>query len=199
MSFQSRAGRTTSPRVVQRDHAVLLAADGDRGDVVEQAAGEADSSAAAQTRVDLGAVRMRRRAGRTTCPVSASQTRTLVDWVEQSMPATRVLMRSILRHRAPAVTPAPDRPPTRAGTPAVRPAGAGRSTAGPAATRAGPAGYPRSPDPATRRAGPAGHPPRRIGRLHAQLGAGLVHERRGGGADRRVVPVDAGVEDEAAS
>src|SRR5690348_15874757 len=76
------------------------------------------------------------------------------------MPTTRVLIRSILRHRPP-----------------------------PRHSRAArPAGHQAAPDPPDTR-------PRWVGRLHAQFGAGLVHERRGGGADRGVVSVDARVED----
>src|SRR6185312_5572850 len=209
VSFQSRAGRTTSPASSSATMPCCWPPTEIAATSSSRPPDEADSSAAAQT---AGSISVTSGCGaepdRTTCPVPASQTRTLVDWVEQSMPATRVLMRSILRHRAPArhsragpapyprrhrpatyprrprpaTRPRPHRPatrprrrPARAGTgrPPAR-AGAGRSTAG-----AGPAAYPR-----------------RTGRLHAQLGAGLVHERRGGGADRRVVPVDAGVEDQ---
>ena len=96
VSFHSSAGRTTSPVVVQAHHAVLLAADADRGDAVEQPAGgrlreRVPTTAAGSTSVASGCAA---RPSRTTAPVSASHTTTFVDWVDESTPATSVIDRT---------------------------------------------------------------------------------------------------------
>ena len=56
LSFHSRASRTGSPRVVDEHHAVLLAADGDRLDAVEQAVGGLLPGLPPEVCVDLGHV-----------------------------------------------------------------------------------------------------------------------------------------------
>ena len=77
--------------LVEADHAVLLAADGDGGDVVEPA-GLVRAPTAAPSHQAAGSTSVPSGCGarpcRTSAPVSASRITTLQDWVEESIPAT---------------------------------------------------------------------------------------------------------------
>ena len=115
VSFHSSASRTTSPCSSSSDHAVLLTTDGDRGDAVEEAVAVASCEARHQwrgwTSVPSG---WEARPVRTTSPVSASQTRTLQDWVERVDPGDEGPVGSCVlrRHQASSqvMTTFPDAP-----------------------------------------------------------------------------------------
>jgi hypothetical protein len=93
VSFHSSAGRTTAPASSRATIPCCWPPTAIAATPSSRPPDDAESSAAAQT---AGSTSVASGCGaepeRTTSPVSASQTRTLVDWVEQSMPATRVRM-----------------------------------------------------------------------------------------------------------
>ena len=100
LSFQSRASRTGVPVSSTQHHAVLLAADGERLDAVEEARGRLLPGLPPDPCVDLRQVGVRRTSLAHDLAGPVSHTTTLVLWVEQSTPATRVT-RARLPVRAP--------------------------------------------------------------------------------------------------